>query len=74
MVLILIIKVNHYGLKDWERWICWWSTLGIAAGNKSIFAAVADTNFINKFPGPATPGIYSLDGMSENLIGSLLSR
>ena len=40
---------------------------GMATDNKSIFAAVADTNFINKFPGPATPGIYSLDGMSGKL-------
>jgi len=40
---------------------------GMATDNKSIFAAVADTNFINKFPGPATPGIYSLDGISGKL-------
>ncbi len=40
---------------------------GMTTDNKSIFAAVADTNFINKFPGPATPGIYSLDGLSGKL-------
>ena len=40
---------------------------GMATDNKSIFAAVADTNFINKFPGPATPGIYSLDGISGEI-------
>tara|TARA_B100001250_G_scaffold259096_1_gene223071 strand:+ start:2274 stop:4148 length:1875 start_codon:yes stop_codon:yes gene_type:complete len=40
---------------------------GMATDNKSVFAAVADTNFINKFPGPATPGIYSLDGLTGNL-------
>ena len=39
----------------------------MATDNKSVFAAVADTNFINKFPGPATPGIYSLDGLTGNL-------
>ena len=40
---------------------------GMATDNKSIFAAIADTNFINKFPGPATPGIYSLDGISGEI-------
>ena len=29
--------------------------------NKNLFAAIADTNFINKFPGKPTPGIYSLN-------------
>jgi len=40
---------------------------GMATDNKSVFAAIADTNFINKFPGPATPGIYSLDGISGKI-------
>ncbi len=40
---------------------------GMTTDNKSVFAAVADTNFINKFPGPATPGIYSLDGLTGKL-------
>ena len=40
---------------------------GMTTDNKSIFAAVADTNFINKFPGPATPGIYSLDAITGSL-------
>ena len=35
--------------------------------NKNLFAAIADTNFINKFPGKPTPGIYSLDGLTGKL-------
>ena len=39
---------------------------GMTTDNKSVFAAIADTNIINKFPGPATPGIYSLDALTGN--------
>ena len=35
--------------------------------NKSIFAPIADTNLINKFPGKPSPGIYSLDGLTGKI-------
>jgi polyvinyl alcohol dehydrogenase (cytochrome) len=34
---------------------------------KSIFAGISDKNYINKFPGPATPGVYSLDAKTGSL-------
>ena len=40
---------------------------GMTTDNKNLFAAIADTNFINKFPGKPTPGIYSLDGLTGKL-------
>ena len=40
---------------------------GMTTDNKSIFAPIADTNLINKFPGKPSPGIYSLDGLTGKI-------
>ena len=68
---VYALDANNNGKLIWSKRIGRGGFLGgvhwgMTTDNKSIFAAIADTNMINKFPGPATPGIYSLDALTGN--------
>ena len=58
--LIWVKRIGKGGFAGGVHW-------GMTTDNKNLFAAIADTNFINKFPGKPTPGIYSLDGLTGKL-------
>tara|TARA_S200000501_G_scaffold116163_1_gene109184 strand:- start:2573 stop:4408 length:1836 start_codon:yes stop_codon:yes gene_type:complete len=53
-------KIGRGGFAGGVHW-------GMTTDGKSIFAGISDKNYINKFPGPATPGVYSLDAKTGSL-------
>ena len=53
-------KIGRGGFAGGGHW-------GMTTDGKSIFAGISDKNYINKFPGPATPGVYSLDAKTGSL-------
>lgn len=53
-------KIGRGGFAGGVHW-------GMTTDGKSIFAGISDRIYINKFPGPATPGVYSLDAETGTL-------
>ena len=53
-------KIGRGGFAGGVHW-------GMTTDGESIFAGISDKNYINKFPGPATPGVYSLDAKTGSL-------
>ena len=53
-------KIGRGGFAGGVHW-------GMTTDGKSIFAGISDKTYINKFPGPATPGVYSLDAQTGSL-------
>ena len=53
-------KIGRGGFAGGVHW-------GMTTDNDNIYAPIADKNYINKFPGPATPGIYSLNALDGRI-------
>ena len=53
-------KIGRGGFAGGIHW-------GMTIDSDNIYAPIADKNYINKFPGPATPGIYSLNAINGDI-------